>query len=175
MAKRKEESPIIDLAAETEAAKLLLSSLADIVADDDTLAADMVEAETGLHEAINRAVELVQQDETHAKAISEHIRTLQQRKARLEHRAELTRTAIGVALDVAKRRKLETPLGVVSVKATPPKLEVIEESQIPSVFWKQPDPTLDKKALTEALKQEGAAPIPGCRLSEPGQTISIRA
>jgi len=196
---QKQSDPAYDLAAETEAATILLANLRDIVADDDQAAADIVEGETNLLEAINAAVDLVQQHEAHADAISARIKTLQDRKARLQNKADLTREAIAVAMDVAKRKKLATPLGTVSVCKTPVKLEVVDESEVPSTYWKRPDPVLDKKALTDALKaaaitlqmaiagkteEEAVAikaelreklSIPGCKLSEAGTTIAIRA
>jgi hypothetical protein len=157
---------------EMEAAKVLLANLSDIVAGDDALAADMVEGETSLLEAIQRCIDLVCQDETHAKAIADYRKRLADREARLEKRAELMRSAIAVAMEIARQQKLITPLGTVSVRKTPGKLEIVEESEIPAKYFVQPEPTLSKKAILEDIK--GGAEVPGCRLSEPGTTIAIR-
>lgn len=157
---------------ETEAAKALRANLKDIIGEDEDLAADTVEGQTSIHEAIQAAVALVAQDETHAKAISDHIQALEARKHRLTQRAKVTRTAIAAAMDQAGKKKLETPLGTVSVRAVPPSVQITEEAEIPTEFWKASDPRLDKKALASALKEKRA--IPGATLSNGGQTISIK-
>lgn len=170
---QKRADPVFDLKAEMEAAEILLANLRDIVAGDDEAAADIVEGETNLLEAVNAAVDLVQQHEAHADAIGVRIKTLQDRKARLQHKADLTREAIAVAMDVAKRKKLATPLGTVSLKATPQKVELVDESEIPTKYFVRPEPTLSKKAILEDLK--AGVEVPGCKLSEAGTTIAIRA
>lgn len=165
-------SPTHNLHVETEAAKALRSNLKDIIGDDEAFAADVIEGQTNIHEAIEAAIALVTQDETHAKAIGDHIQALESRKHRLAERAKMTRTAIAAAMDQAGKKKIETPLGTVSVRAVPPSVQVIEEAEIPTEFWKSPEPRLDKKALAAALKDKRI--IPGASLSNGGQTISIK-
>ncbi len=167
-----ETSAAHELHRQTEAAKALRANLKDIIGDDESLAADLVEGETDIHEAIQAAIALVTQDELHAKAISDHIQALETRKHRLTERAKVTRTAIAAAMDQAGKKKLETPLGTVSVRAVPPSVQITEEAEIPTEFWKQPEPSLDKKALLSALKDKKT--IPGATLSNGGQTIAIK-
>ena len=149
---------------EIDAAKLLRASLADILADDPELAADMVLGETNLNEAIQGAVTRYCEDKCAAEAIAEHIKILQARQARLEKRMEMTRTLVGVALDQAGRKSVDTPLGTATLKSVPPKLiiDADREGDIPSKFWKRGDPKLDKKALKDAIK--GGEKIDGARL-----------
>ena len=168
----KNEDAAHNLHLQTEAAKALRANLKDIIAGDETLAADMVEGETSINEAIHAAVALVSQDETHIKAIDEHIKALEGRKHRLSERAKMTRTAIAAAMDQAGKKKVDTALGTVSVRSIPPSVQVTEEAEIPTEFWKQPEPKLDKKALLAALKDKQT--IPGATLSNGGQTIAIK-
>lgn len=168
----KSEDAARNLHLQTEAAKALRENLKDIIGDDESLAADMVEGQTDINEAIQAAVALVAQDETHAKAIGEHIKALETRKHRLSERAEMTRTAIAIAMDQAGKKKVETALGTVSVRSVPPSVQVTEEAEIPTEFWRSSEPKLDKKALLAALKDKKA--IPGATLSNGGQTIAIK-
>ena len=168
----KNEDAAHNLHIQTEAAKALRANLKDIIGDDESLAADMVEGQTDINEAIQAAVALVSQDETHARAIDDHIKALETRKHRLSERARMTRTAIAIAMDQAGKKKVETALGTVSVRAVPPSVQITEEAEIPTEFWKQPEPRLDKKALLSALKNKKI--IPGATLSNGGQTIAIK-
>lgn len=158
---------------EIDAAKLLRTSLADILADDPEFAADVVLGETNLNEAIQTAVVSYCEDKCTAEAIGEHIKTLEARKARLEKRMEMTRTLVGVALDQAGRKSVETPLGTATLKSTPPSLIIDQEREadIPPKFWKRGDPRLDKKALKEAIKN--GERIDGARLDNGGSTVSF--
>lgn len=164
-----------DLHQQTEAAKTLLDHLRDLIGGDEDVAADIVEGQTDLHETMQKAVFLVTQDETHMEAIDEHIKKLKDRKERLAQRAKMTRVAIAVAMQVAAKKSFPTPIGTVSRKATPVSVEITNEAEIPSRFWVTGDPKLSKKDLLSALKdlKEGET-IPGAKLSEPGETISIR-
>jgi hypothetical protein len=156
---------------ETEAAKLLLAQMCDIVGDDDDARRDLVEGETSLHEAIASAVKMIGEDTAAIAAIKEYGGKLTTRSERLEKRIENTRTAIAVAMDLAAQKKISTPFGTVSLKATSRNAIVSEESDIPSKFWKQQPSKLDKGALTKALRE--GQDIPGAALSNGGTTIAI--
>lgn len=173
MLNRKDDNPVSDLFHETNAAKVLLENLKDIIGDDDALATDMVEAETNLRDAINAAVDLLHQDEAYVEAIGERIKVLKARAERLEARAKNTRTAIAVAMDVAKAKKVITPMGTVSIRKTPETVQVDDEASVPSKYFVTPEPKLSRKAVLEALK--AGEVVPGCSLSPAGQTIAIKA
>lgn len=158
---------------EIDAAKLLRTSLADILADDPEFAADVVLGETNLNEAIQTAVVRYCEDKCTAEAIGEHIKTLEARKARLEKRMEMTRTLVGVALDQAGRKSVETPLGTATLKNVAPSLMIDKEREgdIPSKYWKRGDPKLDRKALKDDLK--AGEKIDGARLDNGGATVQF--
>lgn len=161
-----------DLRIEAEAAAALLANLNDILGDDETDVRDAVEGQTNLLEAIGKAVARLGEIAAHVDGLSAHVASLRDRKDRLEKQAENLRTAIAVAMDTATLRRIELPIATVSLKATPPKPDIVSEADIPSKFWKQPAPTLDKRAVLEALKAKEA--VPGAVLSNGGMTIQVR-
>lgn len=163
------------LEIEAEAAKSLLANIAQVMADyatDDDLIADMVEAETGLFEAIDAALLRRETDLALAEGLSEYITTLQKRKRALEDRAEAMRVSILAAMQAAELKKVERPLATISRKPTPPSVIVVEEADIPTQFWKAQPPKLDKRELLAALKD--GQDIPGALLSNGGETVQVR-
>ena len=157
---------------ETQAAKTLLAQMADILGDDDNAKRDAVEGETSLREAIAAAVKQIGEDEAAVLGISEYVSSLSDRRERLKQRIANMRTAVCVALEQAHEKTLETPFGTVTLKSTPKSAIITEEADIPSIYWRDCAPELDKTAITKALKE--GAQIAGAVLSNGGSTISIK-
>lgn len=200
----------VDLHRAIEAAKSLRLELARILmtggdpdaeVDADTLQTlqDTFDGETTLEGAIREAVLMIDEDEIFIAGIKAREETLKARRQRLEKRIEATRGLIEQAMTVANWDKHEMDIGTVSIGKVAPRVEIDEESEIPVGFWKPQDPTLDKKALGDALKarqkkldeiaklktpeeREAALtalnsetpPIPGCHLEIGGTTLKIR-
>lgn len=157
---------------ETEAACVLLANIRDVVGDDEDAIHDMVEGETRLFDAVDVVLKRLAELETNAKALSNLVESYSNRAARFEDQAQQLRAALGVALGMAGIKKLERPGGTLSLRAVAPKVNITNEAAIPAKFWKPSNPTLNKAAVLEALK-EGQA-IDGAELSNGGETISIR-
>lgn len=155
------------------AARRLRESLASLFEDDPELAADSVEGETNLNEAMQQAVERYCADKVACDAIDEHIKLMQARKARLEKRMEVTRAMVAVALEQAGKKTVETALGTATLKNTPPQLVVDteHEADIPTKFWRHGKPSLDRKALKAAL--DAGERIKGARLSNGGASVAF--
>src|SRR5689334_19564120 len=133
------------LMRETEAARILREQLLALAGDDEETIRDTIEGETGLHELIAKVVEEVADAEANIAAIKDRLETLRLRKERIEARVESRRAAILNAMTIGEIKKLELPIATLSRKPTPPKVQVIDETAIPSSFWKRSDPALDKK------------------------------
>ncbi len=159
------------LQIEAEAARSLLANIRDVIGDDEEMAHDAVEGETGLIEAITSAVARIGELEAFESAIAEQVKALSARKARFGDQAERIRTAVMVAMGMADLKNLELASVTLSRKTVPPKVVITDEAAIPSRFWKPSDPTLDKKALLAALKAK--EPVAGAELSNGAETISI--
>lgn len=157
---------------ETEAARCLLANVRDILADDEQATLDAVEGETHWLEAIESAVNRVSEVKAHQEAIGVQMKALAARKARFEAQGERIRAAILVAMADLDLKKLELPQATITRKPVPPKAQIINEAEIPARFWKPSDPTLDKKAVLDALKDK--EDVPGAVLSNTSETLAIR-
>lgn len=158
---------------EGEAARSLLANIRDVIGDDDEMALTAVEGETGLKECISEAIDRISDLSSHCEALDIRIKELSERRSRFEAQSERIKTAVFVAMGQAGLRKLELFQATLSVRAVPPKAEIVDEALIPSKFWKAKDSTLDKKAVLEALKAK--EDVPGAALSNGGETLSIRS
>lgn len=155
-----------------EAARVLLANFRDILGDDAQAKADAVEGETDLREAIATGLARIAEVEMLETGITEAMKNLKARADRLGDQKEALRTALTVALELAEVPSLETPLGTISLRSVPPKLEIVEEAEIPSKYWKPQEPKLDKAALTAALKSKDI--VPGAKLDNGSVTVMIR-
>ena len=162
---------IRELYSETQAAIALVANFNDLLGDDDEARLDAIEGETQLVEIIASLVERLAVIDALVVGMNDAARKIAARKSRLANQAEMIRTAVGSAMTQSGLRKMETPLGTVSVKATPASLVVLNEADIPTRYYK-PGP-LDKRAIIAELKD--GAEISGVGLSNGGETISIRS
>lgn len=158
-----------ELQREAEAARNLL---AQINADgDEDLAHDMIEGETSLLEAIDRAIDEIDECDVTIAGCKEKEAQLAERRKRAEARQERLRGLIEQAMLICDLRTAKRPTATLTVRDVPPKPIIADEALIPARFWKQPEPVLDKKALNEAAKTEE---IPGVTLSNGGTSLTIR-
>lgn len=160
-----------NLFRESEAAKVLLAQIADIIGDDEEAKADAVEGETNLLEAIDLAVQQLVDDMATIKGLNDYIEKLTNRKERLQDRVAHFRTALAAAMEQAGRKKIDHPAVTLSLRAVAPSATVTDEAAIPSKFWKPAEPKLDKKAVLAALKAK--EDVPGALLSNGGQTLAL--
>lgn len=160
------------LQLETEAAQRLKEKLIATYGEDEDLIRDMVEGETSLREAIGHAALELAAVEGEKEGIEIALAKLKARLTRYCERAQGIRDAIQVAMETAELTSLKTPAATLFMRASPPRLEVTEEAAIPAVFFKQPPPVLDKKAVSDALKAK--QDVPGAVLSNQPPALSVR-
>jgi hypothetical protein len=180
-----------------ELARMLSPNGEEMTLDDLRTLQDSFDGETTLDAEIRNAVLAIEEDEIFVRGIKAREAELKERRGRLERRIEATRGLIEQAMTIAKWPKHEMDIGTVSLGKSAPRVEIDEESQVPSQFFKRADPTLDKAGLGKVLKerqkkmdeiaklkrdeQEAALrvletempAIPGCHL-EIGTTLTIR-
>jgi hypothetical protein len=160
------------LELETRAAQRLRETLLAEHADDPELIADMVEAETGLLEAIEVAALRLHAIEGDIEGGEISAAKLAARQKRRKTTRDNLRAAIQAAMEVAEKTKIITSVATLSVRAGAPKVVIVEQSLIPPIYWTRPDPVLDMRALAEAVK-DGEA-IPGAILSNAAPALSVR-
>jgi len=188
-----------DLHRSIEAAKSLRFDLARMLAGDERALTDTFDGETTLDAEIRAAVLAIEEDEIFVAGIKAREAELKNRRLRFEKRIEATRGLIEQAMTVANWPKLEMDIGTVSVGKAAPRIEIDDESEIPTQFWKREDPTLDKSGLTRVLRERQKAlenvlkiavpeeraralgklneempPIPGCHIETGGVALTIR-
>lgn len=143
-----------DMQKELAAAGTLKFQLAEAFGEEQDLALlrDMVEGETNLDGAIDRVLEQMAMDVANIQGLEKFESTMAARRKRLGDRVEAMRSMLLNAMDILEERRIERPVALLTLKALPPKLLVTDEAEIPTSFFKQPDPVLSKKDLTDALK-----------------------
>ena len=155
---------------EIEAAAAIREGIAKLTDDEDAIR-DTLEGETDLKGVIERLVASVQVDDALSEGLGSLADSLNMRRSRFDARVEHKRALIHQAMEIAGWPKLELPSVTLSLAKGRPGTRIINEADIPAEFWKAGEPTLDKKALGEALK---AGPVPGAELSNPMPTLMIR-
>ena len=70
--------------------------------------------------------------------------------------------------------KIECPAFTVAVQNNPPKVDVLDEKQIPEDYWRTPDPkppvaAPDKRLILAAMKD--GYPVPGCILTQSARLV----
>lgn len=164
-------SALQEIREQTRLAQGLLQTFANVLEDDEQAAADMIEGETDLDKALEKAVLRISELEAMETALAIMAEQIGARRSRLKAQADSLRTAITVALEATNTKRLELPFATVSRRAVAPKAQIITEAEIPSQFWKRADPKVDMRALLAALKE---GPVPGAELSNGSETISIK-
>lgn len=154
---------------EAEAAKGLI---AELHSDDETLRQDMTEGETSLMEAIDAALAELDDCEAIVVGCKAQSEVLMSRARKFDARRERVRTLIEQAMLIADLPSAKRPTATVTVKRTPPKPMITDESLIPARFFKAPPPVLDKTAISAAAKD--GETIPGVGLDNGGVSLQIR-
>jgi hypothetical protein len=73
---------------------------------------------------------------------------------------------------IGELKTLELPDCTLTIARRAPGLVIVDESRIPSQFWVQPPPKLDKAAVKAALNNN--LDIPGAALGNGSVSITIR-
>lgn len=182
-----------------ELARILIDANEEATEDDLQTLQDTFDGEaTSLEAAIRNAVLMIEEDEIFIVGLKDRETSLKARRSRLEKRIEAMRGLIEQAMTVAQWEKHEMDIGVVSLGNATPRVEVDQEGDIPTQFWKRADPSLDKAGLGKVLKERHKAlqainklkaelreaalkkldeempPIPGCHLETEGVSLTIR-
>jgi len=156
---------------EIQAAKTLRAQLRDIIGGDEDIAADIVEGETSLNEAMEAVVAQLVDDYAAMRGLDSMLEDLGKRRERIKQRIENMRTMVSVALEQAGKKKFEHPAATFASRNVPASVVVVDEAQIPSKYFKSADPKLDRKMILEHLKNNES--IPGVQLSNDGVSLAI--
>ena len=159
------------LELEQQAARVLREHLAGLT-DDEGAIADTIEGSTNLHEAIAAVVADILDDRMLVDGIDKMISDLASRKSRLDARTERRRGAILRAMEVGEIKTLALPAATLSLRNTPPGLEITDDLLIPAEYWKPQPDKLDRTALKNDLK--AGHQIPGATLGNGSISLAMR-
>lgn len=157
---------------ETQAAERLKEKLIAAYGDDADLIRDMIEGETSLHERISAAALELAAVEGQKKGIEIAIAKLKARLGRYCKQAEGLREGIQAAMETAELTSIKTPAATLSMRASPPSVEIFDAAAIPAIFMKQPPAVPDKSSIKATIKNGQA--VPGCALSNQPPALAVK-
>lgn len=158
--------------AAASALKEQLRGILSAAETDTVILADMIEGETDLFETMDAMLAQIGEDQSRIEGIEQFVSKLSARKSRIEKRSALMRAMLTNALEIVGERKFERPLATLTLKATSPKLIVTDEALIPAKYFVTSEPSLDRKAVSDDIKNK--VTVPGAELDNGGATIQIR-
>jgi hypothetical protein len=106
----------------------------DPTLDDQTLE-DTVEGLTELHEILRAVIRAALADEALASGLKTRIAEMEDRLARLQDRAAKRRQIAKDVMTELEIKRLEAPAFTASIRAGFPSLVVMNENDIPSIYW----------------------------------------
>jgi hypothetical protein len=139
--------------------------------DEQTLA-DTVEGLTDLHEITAAIIRSALADEALVLGLKCRISDMQGRLERLADRASKRRQIARDVMVELDLKKLNAPDFTASIREGTPALMVINEEEVPSIYWQPSEPRLKRQELACELKQ--GAEIAGVALSNPEPVLSVR-
>ncbi|MBO6755434.1 MAG: siphovirus Gp157 family protein [Roseibium sp.] len=165
-----------ELYKESRKAATFVDGIKHLLGEDDDLLHDMLEGETDLMTALQKAADAIDEENVLIDGMDKRIGEMQERKRLAKARVQHIKTLIEQALVMAGDMKtVRLPNMTITLRDRKPAPVIERESDIPSRFWipqPPPDPKLDKKALAEAMN--GGAEVPGCHLDNGGVTLAFR-
>src|SRR5262245_34579763 len=114
--------------------------------DEQTLA-DTVEGLTDLHEIVAAIVRAALADEALATGLKGRIAEMQDRLGRLQDCAAKRRRIAKDAMIELEIKKITAPDFTVSVRPGLPALIVLDEAAVPSIYWQEVAPRLDRQGI----------------------------
>jgi hypothetical protein len=127
---------------------------------------------TDLHEVLAAIIRAALADEALATGLKGRIAEMEGRLSRLQDRAAKRRQIAKDVMVELDLKKIAVPDFTVSVRPGMPGLTVIDEADVPSIYWEPRDPRLNRHGLLADLKQ--GVEITGVTLSNPEPVLSVR-
>lgn len=125
---------------------------------------------TSYHEALRKLLEDLNEQEALENAVAILLDKYSKRKQRIKRGVETRKRVIHEVMNCAGIKSAPLPEATVSIKKQPPKVVVVDETQVPDEYVKVKR-EIDKRALLDALKQGDVA---GAVLSNGGEGLTIK-
>ena len=152
----------------------LAERLADMDLDEATID-DTLEAEAGALEAKATATAMVVRNiEAAAEAIKDAEGQMKRRREAMEKRAESLRRYLLANMLHAGIKRVEHPMLTLAIKGKAPRVQIIDEAQVPAEFFDQPPappPKLSLSRIGAAIK--AGREVPGAKLGDDDKRLEI--
>ena len=123
--------------------------------------AQMDEVGASIAEKADNYARFLRNKQAEVDGLGKEIERLQKRKRSAENRIEQLREHMKFAMGVAGATEIRTTLGKWTMRRNPPRVEVIDESEIAPEFFDPQPPKLSKSKLLKHWKDTGEIPD-GC-------------
>ena len=145
--------------------------MTETLGEDDPELSQMIETETHVDNLLDYFVFKYGSECDFQDAVAAHIETLQGRFKASQKRDESLRAVIQTIMEALPDKTKKLPAGTVTLKNVAPKIIVEDECKLPPECF-QMYPKLVKSTVDEMFNKNGS--LAGCRMTNGGQTISIR-
>lgn len=150
----------------------MLLSIRDDVDGDEQLKQDMIEGSTNFLEAVDQAASRLQELRVYLDALKSAREEMDARIERFKAQEERIRAALLVGLGAVDMKKCERPIATISVRAGSPQVVIRDENKVPTSYYVEQAPKLDKKKVNEDVK--AGVKVPGTELVTGDPAVSIR-
>ena len=139
---------------------------------DEATLADTVEGLTDLHDIVEAIIRSALKDEATIRGLKCRMTEMQDRLTRLQDRASKRRQIAKDVMIDTDIKKIEASDFTASIRPGLPALQVLNEDEVPRIYWQPSEPRLNRLGLTHDLKL--GAEIAGVTLAESDPVLSVR-
>ncbi len=139
--------------------------------DEETLA-DTLEGVSDLPDLLQRLLRTALSDEAAAIGLRGMISGMRERLERIEQRARKKRDVAALAMEEADIKRIDAPDFTVGLRPGSARAKIVDETAVPSEFWRPQPARLDKAGLMAVLKT--GRKVTGALLTDGAPTVSIR-
>lgn len=125
-------------------------------ADPDVLRDTLEGIEGEIEDKADNYAKVIRTLEGQVDTIDAEISRLQSKKKAVKNSIDSIKSNLERSMIQTGKKKFKTDLFSFGIQKNPPTVSVKDESKIPGYFWKQKAPELDRAALKNYLKENGA-------------------
>lgn len=137
--------------------------------DEQTFIDTLQSIDEAIEDKAENLAKVIKEMEATITTIANEVNRLQSKKQVVANRVSNLKTYLQGEMEKVNKTKIKGELFTVNIQNNPPSLKVDSADKIPKSFYIEQEPTLDKKALKEAVKNGEV--IEGVELK---QTRSLR-
>ena len=152
----------------------LVAQLDECETDEEAaqLWAQIDEIGSSIAEKADNYARFLRNKQAEAKSLDDEIKRLQKRKRTAENQIDQLREHMKFAMGVAGATQITTALGKWTVRRNPPRVEVLNESEVAPEFFEPQPPKLLKSKLQQHWKETGEIPD-GCDIVQ-SESVQFR-